>query len=138
MYWEQVLKEVLNKDAPNQTFLFTNLAECKCQKNKKNLLNAYLPETIKKIRILKTYPLGDKFRDIHLSQREAECMALILKGKTLSTVAEELKLSIRTVEFYLKNMKTKLNCKSKFALIEQIQQSDFSKNIEYSLHELHN
>jgi len=133
MYWEQVLKEVLNKDSPNQAFLFTNLAECKCLQHKKNPLDAYLPEITKKVRILKTYPLGDKFTGIHLSQREAECMALLLKGKTVRHVAEELKLSIRTVEFYLKNMKTKLNCKSKFALIEKIQQSDFPKNIEFLL-----
>ncbi len=52
-----------------------------------------------------------------LSSRELEVLFCILRGKTAKQVGEILTLSKRTVESYLINIRTKLNCQNKSALL---------------------
>ena len=52
-----------------------------------------------------------------LSPRERECVTLFKQGYTAHATAALLGLSQRTVEFYFDNIKTKLNCKSKWELL---------------------
>jgi len=77
------------------------------------------------------YNLGKKFKNIYFSKREAECMVHLLKAKSVRGVAKLLSLSPRTVEFYLKNMKRKLNCNTKFELIDLVAKSEFLDNIDF-------
>lgn len=116
MFWEHILAEILNK------------------KNKKN--QKYTPfkcrTKFKSTRIIKTYYLGEKLHNLYLTKREAECMLLLLKGKSINTIGDILKLSPRTIEYYLKNIKIKLNCRTKFDLIELILHSDFYQNIDFN------
>jgi DNA-binding CsgD family transcriptional regulator len=123
-YWDMVLKEVLNKDVPNQVFTFTNIGELK----KKNLEANKLVSRRKEVKI---YRLGARYKNIYFTRREAECMVWLLKGKTIRRVAMELGLSPRTVEFYLKNMKAKLNCQTKFELVELILESEFLSSVDF-------
>ncbi len=74
------------------------------------------------------YFLGARFPGVYLTQREAECMINFLKDKTVSEAAAILELSPRTVEFYLKNIKVKLECRTKSELIHKVRESDFPKN----------
>ena len=55
-----------------------------------------------------------------LSKRQMECCSLLLKGKTSKEIAASLGLSFRTVEFYISNIKIKLNCKNKSDLIRKL------------------
>jgi len=48
-----------------------------------------------------------------LSSRERDCLRLLLRGNSAKDTATELNLSPRTVEFYLGNVKNKLNCNGK-------------------------
>lgn len=48
-----------------------------------------------------------------LSSRERDCLRLLIHGNSAKDSAAELKLSPRTIEFYLDNAKNKLNCSSK-------------------------
>lgn len=48
-----------------------------------------------------------------LSHRERECLQLLHGGKSAKETAAALKLSSRTIEAYLENMKNKLGCYSK-------------------------
>lgn len=48
-----------------------------------------------------------------LSKRERECLDLLLKGKTAKETAMLLRLSSRTIETYLDNLKRKLKCSNK-------------------------
>jgi len=48
-----------------------------------------------------------------LSSRERDCLRLLLRGNSAKDTATELNLSQRTVEFYLENVKNKLNCGGK-------------------------
>lgn len=52
-----------------------------------------------------------------LSKREWQCACLLIKGMTAKDIANELKLSFRTIEFYLHNLKYRLHCKNKTELI---------------------
>lgn len=54
-----------------------------------------------------------------LSRREIECLRLLSQGKTVKLCAEELRLSPRTVEHYLENIKVKLNVRTRTQLIEK-------------------
>jgi DNA-binding CsgD family transcriptional regulator len=123
MLWDDLLKEVLNKNKSNPSFYFSNT----CLRKKP--LNA-ADSKIK--RPLKIYSLGEKYGTIYFTRREAECMVWMLKGKTINSIAEQLSLSPRTVEFYVKNMKAKLGCKTKYELVDLVYGSEFIKNVDFS------
>lgn len=58
-----------------------------------------------------------------LSQREKECVNLLIKGKSMKETASILGLSPRTVEHYLEDVKMKFDCRYKneiFALAERL------------------
>ena len=79
----------------------------------------------------KKYKLGKACKNSYFTEREAECMYWMLKGRTIARIAEELKISPRTVEFYIKHMKTKLGCKSKFALVDLMHEIDFFRKFDF-------
>lgn len=54
-----------------------------------------------------------------LSEREKEISTQIVKGHSAHQIAMGLKLSQRTVEHYIENMKEKLNCHTKSELISK-------------------
>lgn len=54
-----------------------------------------------------------------LSNREIECLELLINGNTAKMIAAKLNLSVRTIEHYLDNIKTKLNVTSKYQLIDK-------------------
>lgn len=80
---------------------------------------------------LVAYGLGSKYGDIYFTKREAECMVLLLRGKTICGVAHKLSLSPRTVEYYIKNMKTKIGCRTKFELVDLVHASEFLQNVDF-------
>ena len=82
-------------------------------------------------RSLAAYGLGSKYGDAYFTRREAECMVLLLKGKTINSVADILELSPRTVEYYIKNMKFKIGCRTKFELVDLVYASEFMKNVDF-------
>lgn len=64
--------------------------------------------------------LGPEFPGIYLTPREEECAIYLMQGSTLKEIAKALDLSPRTVEFYLKNIKNKLNCRTKFQMMRAL------------------
>lgn len=58
-----------------------------------------------------------------LSKRESECIYYLIRGMTAKQIGKTMGLSNRTVEFYLDNAKSKLNCTNKFELISTIFES---------------
>ncbi|MDP1836560.1 MAG: LuxR C-terminal-related transcriptional regulator [Chlamydiales bacterium] len=63
----------------------------------------------------------------NLTLRERQCLQCLLKGKTAKETATLLKLSFRTVEYYLENIKGKLDCSNKrdlFATAQILHQLD--------------
>tara|TARA_R110002110_G_scaffold415858_2_gene658581 strand:- start:16895 stop:17650 length:756 start_codon:yes stop_codon:yes gene_type:complete len=58
-----------------------------------------------------------------LSPRELECMTLLSAGKTTKEIAKQISLSPHTVQFYINNLKQKVNCKKVAEIISLYYQS---------------
>lgn len=63
---------------------------------------------------------GSEINGVYFSNQEIKCIRLIVAGKTIKSIAQQLKLSARTVEYYFSNIKRKLNVKSKSEFIEKV------------------
>jgi DNA-binding CsgD family transcriptional regulator len=59
-----------------------------------------------------------------LSQRERQCLKLLLQGKSSKETAAALKLSPRTIESYFENIKNKLSCWSKNEVFQAAKRFD--------------
>ena len=55
------------------------------------------------------FPVKMASREIHLTRREAECLLLVMRGKSMKDTGKQLSLSERTVEYYLNNVKIKFS-----------------------------
>lgn len=64
-----------------------------------------------------------KFENIKLTSRESECLALYLRARSSKEISRILKLSPKTVDYYIAKAKAKLNACSKSDI--------FDKAIEY-------
>ena len=71
------------------------------------------------------YKIYNDSDDVLLSRRQAECVAHLLYGRTIRKTAQALGISVRTVEYYLFNIRKKLDCASKNDVIAKIANSDF-------------
>ena len=65
----------------------------------------------------------------YLTQREAECVTLLLQGFTMKKIGELLELSPRTIEYYLKRVKERLDCRNKKELIRYVSTCQFTESI---------
>lgn len=141
--WDDVIKEVMRRKANGKkadllsekeekaaTKSKTNSQESVLLNKKASIVSSEAKNKISEGRPLARYELGAKYNGIYFTRREAECMVELLKGKTLSSVATILGISKRTIEFYLKNMKIKVGCRTKFELIDFVNASEFLKNID--------
>jgi DNA-binding CsgD family transcriptional regulator len=127
MSWNDIVTEVMKRKANGQKaglFSGKNYGNPYIRIRRKNLDNK---------RKLKIYDLGSKYGGLYFTKREAECMMWLLKGKTINGVAAALNLSPRTVEYYIKNMKIKIGCRTKFELIDLVHSSEFTKNINFDI-----
>lgn len=64
-------------------------------------------------------------REVILNQREFECLVRLIQGKTNKVIGAEIGLSHRTVEYYIDNLKAKVGCQKKKAIIAAVKNSDF-------------
>ena len=76
-------------------------------------------------RNLKKYPLYAQKNHPYLTEREAQCAAFLMVDCTLKEIGACLNLSPRTIEFYVNNMKQKLNCLNRQHLIDLLENSHF-------------
>ncbi|EKD92287.1 MAG: hypothetical protein ACD_29C00084G0003 [uncultured bacterium] len=81
-------------------------------------------------RQLKTYYISHEEPKIYFTKREAECIFWVMQNHTIAEAAYKMKLSPRTVEFYMKNAKLKLSCKTKKQFIEKILKTDLLAQLE--------
>jgi DNA-binding CsgD family transcriptional regulator len=83
--------------------------------------------------IRRKYYLGDRLSGSYLTQREAECSYWVIKGLTNKETGEKMDLSSRTIEYYLRNIRCKLNCYSKSHLVKVLKEGSFLQIIEQQL-----
>lgn len=68
----------------------------------------------------KRYELGGRYQGIYFTAREMDVSILLLEGLTYKHMGKTLKLSERTIEFYVKQIKLKLNCEKRRELIQRL------------------
>jgi DNA-binding CsgD family transcriptional regulator len=61
--------------------------------------------------------------DVPLSKREKEVLKFVLQGKSNKQIAWSLAISIRTVEFHLKNVYAKFQVSSRIELLLKLGQA---------------
>ncbi len=54
----------------------------------------------------------------HISVREKQCIDLLLAGYSMKVSASILNISYRTIEYYLSNVRSKLNCPNKCSIVK--------------------
>jgi len=79
---------------------------------------------------VKRYYLAGEIQGTYLTKREAQCVINLVQGKSAKEVGKILKLSPRTVEYYLEKIKRKLGCRNQTELIAKAIESRFIHNID--------
>ena len=125
--WRDVISEVKKRKATGQK---TSLFSISDQEYEASYAEMEKKKLIK-IGCLARYSLGTKYGDVYFTRREAECMVWLLKGNTIMNIATILNLSPRTVEYYMRHMKAKIGCRTKFELIDLVRASDFTKYVDF-------
>ena len=67
--------------------------------------------------------------DSYLTEREAECIALMMISQEEQIIADCLEISVRTVDYYLRNAARRFECRNYLELIDLILNSDFYPKI---------
>lgn len=132
--------EIITKDASTWDDILNAIEQRRSVGYKTSLFSesdgeseAYYLKIKKRLDRKKRYTLGTQYPQKYFTKREAECMVLLLKGNMIDCMAKRLKLSPRTIEYYLKNMKAKVDCRTKFELIDLINTSEFMQYVDFQL-----
>lgn len=126
-YWHTILHELQNYEQKDFHCFYTNLQETDIYIEK---IDAELTFCKPPSRPKVTYQLPPPFAHLHLTEREAECIFCLQQYHTIKSTGILLNLSARTVEFYLKNIKTKMKLRTKSEVLTQLKSlnlSDFDK-----------
>ena len=123
-YWHSILDEVLNKHDDRHTFLYTSRGRLHEPLLEEALFDKP-PKASKRgrPRKLRMYFLNPLYPTVYFTRREAECVFWLVQDKSVPETAENMHLSARTVEFYVKNLKLKLQCANRYQLIEKVLQT---------------
>src|SRR5574339_444770 len=70
--------------------------------------------------------------DVQLSKREKEVLNLVLQGKSNKQIALSLDISVRTVEFHLKNIYAKFQVTSRIELLLKLGHAMQIEELGYS------
>lgn len=73
------------------------------------------------------YQVSFKGKHFLLSERQHQCLAMLGKGKSAKEIAKALKISFRTVETHIDNLKIKLDCNRKHDLTLVALKNDLEK-----------
>jgi DNA-binding CsgD family transcriptional regulator len=58
--------------------------------------------------------------EVPISKQEYKCLGLLVQNYTIKQIGQQMNLSPRTVETYLKNLKNKLHCQGSLELIQLV------------------
>lgn len=115
-YWNQVVEEVKHKTDVKKPFIFTSIGPEKSPTEIVDLL-VHIGPPIKMKKRKRFYFTDCRGIPIYFTRREYECLGHLLQEKTIRQTAKELSISYRTAEYFVVNMRKKLMCPTKSALL---------------------
>lgn len=77
---------------------------------------------------VRKYYLGGYFGDVYFTTKEMDCMILLYQNKNINEMARILNLSSRTIEAYLENIRLKISCPTKTALVLELSRNNLFKS----------
>ena len=83
-------------------------------------------------KIQNSYLISQEYVSIKLTQRQSECLFLLLRGKTIKQIAVILNLSMRTITDHLDALKYKFHALNKSELIDKAIENGFINFIPQS------
>lgn len=115
-YWKAIIQEVVNKEKKSTYPLRLT-----------NTITRNDPEDDieKPIKIIQRYYLSEPYEEVYFTSQEARCLLHCKKNSRYRAISQALNISERTVEFYLKNMRSKLSCKTKKELLQVSEEGNF-------------
>ncbi|MBL7480003.1 helix-turn-helix transcriptional regulator [Legionella bononiensis] len=81
------------------------------------------------------YTLIDHENKYELTNREYECVFLLIRGKSAKEIGTLLSLSKRTVESYIEHIKNKMDCKNKAEILVKAMLSGYHHHIPARLNQ---
>ncbi len=76
------------------------------------------------------YLLGEGYEDVYLTWKEIIALWYLMHEAKIASVAEQIGVSDRTVEYYVKNLRSKMRCATRKELIKLISRTEFIKNVK--------
>jgi len=71
------------------------------------------------------YYLNSQYPNLHLTNRQSECLFHLIRGRSAKEIARVLKLSVRTVESHIEDIKNKMDCCHKSEIVEKAIEKGF-------------
>lgn len=123
-YWQAVLAEVLNKNNPDHPIVYTTVRNVELEEERERLdkRNQRRMQAKSTSKIKAKYSFNYAQQEIVFTKREMQVAQLYLQDKTTLQVAEQFQLTTRTVEYYTCNMRQKLGCEHKHALVKKLKE----------------
>ncbi len=121
-HWQDVIK-CSQEPSEDNIFLLNEMKQTTGEKT-------VTTKTLKRNRPNRSYYVDPPYDGVYFTQREAECLFYLMRGMTIVATAAMLELSPRTVEFYVKNMRIKMNALSKSDLLDRLHEVDFLQKLE--------
>ncbi len=130
-YWDMMVNEVIGEQSGQYKFSVTNVRLYKhthkprAAKTIERVVDKGIePIEEKEAPEKKRYYLGENFPDAYFTQMELNTLMYVFTGESMTQIGHKLSLSRRTIEYHIKNMKTKLRCKYRGELMAKVLNSD--------------
>lgn len=72
--------------------------------------------------------LGEVYPGVYLTRREAQYIYKAFQGKRREQIAQDLQISVRTLDCYIQSIKLKLGCRTAREIMRCLHQTDFLRN----------
>ena len=119
-YWKAIIQEIVNKEKLTLPIRLTNTAACDTDEN----------ESLKPIKVIRRYYLEKPYNHVYFTFQEARCLLYCRENPRYKAISQALNISERTVEFYLKNMRGKVQCKTKKDLLKISEKGNFFRRYQ--------